>query len=111
MVFTEEHSLPAFARLPETETVAAAVDLGGSWQFKATDEDEWLPATVPGTVHSDLIRAHRLEDPYYRDNELKVQWVEKKEWEYRRVFRVAEDFLGHDRIILECCGLDTIAKV
>ena len=71
-----EHSLPAFARMPETETVAAAVDLGGSWLFKATDEEEWLPAVVPGTVHTDLLRAGRLEDPYYRDNELKVQWVE-----------------------------------
>lgn len=102
---------PAFAVLPERESCAASIDLNGPWQFKATDENEWLEALVPGEVHTDLLRAGRLADPFYRDNELKVQWVEKKEWEYRRGFTVGEDFLRHDRIVLDCRGLDTIAEV
>ena len=105
------NNLPAFARLPEMESVAAAIDLGGPWKFKAADEDVWLDAIVPGTVHTDLMRAGRLADPYYRDNEMKVQWVERKEWEYRRAFHVGEDFLRLDQIILDCRGLDTIADV
>ena len=68
----------AFAQMPDTESVAAAIDLNGAWQFKATDEDTWMDARVPGIVHSDLMRAGRLEDPFYRDNEFKAQWVEKK---------------------------------
>ncbi len=101
----------AFAQIPDTESVAAAIDLNGVWQFKATDEDIWMDACVPSTVHSDLIRAGRLEDPFYRDNEFKVQWVEKKEWEYRRFFRADEEFLAHDKIVLDCRGLDTIAEI
>ena len=52
-----------FARIPDTESTAAVLDLNGPWQFKATDERAWLPAVVPGVVHSDLLRAGRLEDP------------------------------------------------
>jgi beta-galactosidase/beta-glucuronidase len=77
------------------------IDLNGSWEFKATEETEWMPAVVPSTVHSDLLRAGRLPDPFYRDNELKVQWVEKKEWEYRRFFNIEKSYLNHDKIILE----------
>ncbi|NWG13013.1 MAG: glycoside hydrolase family 2 protein [Acidobacteria bacterium] len=101
----------AFARVRDGSTPAALIDLGGKWQFKATDQSEWLDARVPGTVHTDLIRYGKLEDPFYRDNELKAQWVEDREWEYRRSFQVSRGFLDHHRIFLECRGLDTIAEV
>ena len=44
---------PALAQGPET------IDLNGPWQFReaGTKEKEWLPATVPGTVHTDLFAA------------------------------------------------------
>jgi beta-mannosidase len=104
-------SLPAFAQARDGSSVAATIDLNGGWQFKATDEERWMDAVVPGVVQSDLLRAGRLKDPHYRDQELDAQWVERKEWEYRRRFRVARDFLRHDAIRLDCRGLDTIAEV
>ena len=107
----EQPSLFAFAQIPDAESVAATIDLNGGWQFKGTDEAAWQDACIPSTVHSDLIRAGRLEDPFYRDNEFKAQWVEKKEWEYRRSFCVDENFSAHDKIVLDCRGLDTIAEI
>ena len=104
-------SLPAFAQARDGSSVAAAIDLNGPWQFKATDETAWMDAVVPGVVQSDLLRVGRLKDPHYRDQELDAQWVERKEWEYRRRFRVGRDFLRHDAIRLDCRGLDTIAEV
>ena len=101
----------AFAQARDGSSVAAAIDLNGPWQFKATDETHWMDAVVPGVVQSDLLRLGRLKDPYYRDQELDAQWVERKEWEYRRRFRLGRRFLAHDRIVLECRGLDTIADV
>ena len=88
-------------------------DRGSLWprEFKATDEEGWLPAVVPGSVHADLIRAGLLEDPFYRDNEFRSQWVEGKDWGYRRHFRVEEGFLAHDKILLDCRGLDTVAEI
>ncbi|MFC1619587.1 glycoside hydrolase family 2 protein [Candidatus Neomarinimicrobiota bacterium] len=104
-------SRPAFAQVRDGSTCSAMIDLNGTWEFKSTDDVEWTEAQVPGSVWSDLIRAGRLEDPFYRDNELKVQWVEKKEWEYRRTFQVDEDLLKHDKVILDCRGLDTISEI
>ncbi|UCD38021.1 MAG: glycoside hydrolase family 2 protein [Fidelibacterota bacterium] len=101
----------AFAQHRDGSSCSASIDLNGPWQFKATDETEWAEATVPSTVWTDLLRIDRLEDPFYRDNELKVQWVEKKEWEYRRTFQVGEAFLEHDKVVLDCRGLDTIGEI
>ncbi len=101
----------AFAQICDGSTVTEQIDLNGPWQFKATDEEEWKEALVPSTVWTDLLRNGRLVDPFYRDNELKVQWIEKKEWEYRRTFHIDENFLKHDKIILDCRGLDTIAEI
>lgn len=39
-----------------------------------------FPITVPGDVHSALISAGRIPDPYYGSNELEVQWVGQSEW-------------------------------
>jgi beta-mannosidase len=103
--------IPAFNRLDDNTNPANIIDLNGAWKFKATDESQWLEATVPGTLQQDLIRLGRLDDPYYRDNEFDAQWVEKKEWEYERSFIVDVEFLRKDKILLDCHGLDAICEL
>ncbi len=103
--------VPAFARINDGSEITNMIDLNGPWKFKATDEAEWMDAIVPGTVQEDLIRAGRLDDPYYRDNEFDAQWVEKKEWEYERTFTVDDAFLNKDKIILDCRGLDFLCEL
>ena len=39
------------------------------WKFREINKTEWLPATVPGCVHTDLLANKKIEDPFYRDNE------------------------------------------
>lgn len=102
---------PAFARMNDGSEAMNVVDLNGKWKFKATDETQWMDALVPGIVQEDLLRAGRLKDPYYRDNELDAQWVEKKEWEYERSFIIDESFFGRDKILLDCRGLDVICEL
>ena len=41
-----------------------------------------IPATVPGCVHNDLLRAGLIEDPYEGMNALKSPWVSDYWWEY-----------------------------
>jgi beta-mannosidase len=105
------NDFPAFSRIHDERPPADVIDLNGKWKFRATDEKDWMDAEVPGTVQQDLIRAGRMEDPYYRDNEFDAQWVEKKEWEYSRDFNVDRSFLKKDRIILDCRGLDDICEL
>jgi beta-mannosidase len=90
--------------------------LTGAWQFRQVGAsqrgvEEWLPATVPGGVHTDLLALGRIPDPFVGDNERRVQWVAETDWEYRYRFAVAPDLLRQPHIWLVCDGLDTLATV
>jgi beta-mannosidase len=89
----------------------ATQSLNGAWQFRQTDSAEWLAAQVPGGVHTDLMAAGRISDPFIGDEELRVQWVAEADWEYRRTFRVEPALAAESRQILAFDGLDTLADV
>jgi beta-mannosidase len=94
---------------PRPQTV---VELDSGWEFReAGSDDEWLPATVPGTVHTDLLAAEMIPDPFFGDNEKDLQWIGEKEWVYRCTFEADDSLLSHERIFLELDGLDTYADV
>ena len=82
-----------------------------NWQFRQADKPEWHSARVPGCVHTDLMSAHLIPDPYYRDNEKQVQWIEQEEWEYRTNFNVSRDMFEKPVIQMTFKGLDTYADV
>ncbi len=54
--------------------VSIAVDTG--WRFREAGKDKWYPASVPGCVHTDLLDNKLIDDPFYRDNEQKLQWIQ-----------------------------------
>lgn len=81
------------------------------WQFASTDDTIWRSATVPGTVHTDLMAHHLIPDPYVGMNEKSVQWVDKKDWQYSTTFTVTKDMLQSDWIALNFEGLDTYADI
>jgi beta-mannosidase len=90
---------------------AQDVLLHSSWQFKQVGTTTWHRAQVPGTVHTDLLLNHLIPDPFYRDNETKVQWVEKEDWEYKTDFSCLFNRNELMPIYLEFDGLDTYAEV
>ncbi|MFC5007739.1 glycoside hydrolase family 2 protein [Dactylosporangium cerinum] len=72
-------------------------------------EQEDVPATVPGCVHTDLLAAGLIDDPYLDDNELRQRWIGRTDWVYRTTFGRPDG--GSDRVDLVCAGLDTVATV
>ncbi len=68
-----------------------------------------VPATVPGTVHTDLLAAGLVPDPYLDDNESALAWVGLCDWVYATTFAWAPG-VG-DRRTLVLHGLDTVATV
>lgn len=86
-------------------------ELSDGWTFRQADQEEWLPATVPGCVHTDLLKNGKIEDPFYRLNEHKLQWIDKVNWEYKTSFTVDEAMFKRDRLALDFKGLDTYADV
>lgn len=87
------------------------LSLNGAWQMRPADEQEWIKATVPGSVYADLLDAGRMEDPFWRANELQAFDLMEKDYIYRRTFELTEAELNSDALLLTCEGLDTLAKV
>jgi len=87
------------------------IDLAGAWKVRRADQAAWIPATVPGCVHTDLLAAGKIDDPFYRDNERNLQWIGESHWVYRRSFTVPAAALDRDRVRLVCEGLDTLTTI
>jgi beta-mannosidase len=68
-----------------------------------------IPATVPGVVHTDLLAAGLIPDPYVDDNESALAWIGHSDWAYETTFAWSDDDEAvHD---LVAHGLDTVARV
>jgi len=85
--------------------------LAGAWDLRQAGTEEWLPATVPGGVHTDLLALGCIPDPFAADNEKRVQWVAETDWIYRCSFRCSPELLKEEKVLLVCDGLDTLATV
>ncbi|MHC4561759.1 MAG: glycoside hydrolase family 2 protein, partial [Planctomycetota bacterium] len=88
-----------------------SIDLGGEWTVAQVGSGGRVAAVVPGCVHTDLLAAGKISDPFYRDDELDVQWVGQADWVYARSFSVSGEVLGRERVVLRCEGLDTFATI
>jgi len=97
------------------QNVVLALDHG--WQFRQISstpqaaEANWMPATVPGDVHLDLLANKKIDDPFFRDNESKLQWIENESWEYRVNFDMTSALLVRSNVDLVFDGLDAAAQV
>src|ERR1700730_14362746 len=72
---------PRHALAPSDPPTRASIELRGPWWFRrapargaegnayGSDTDVWMPATVPGCVHTDLLANKKIEDPFYAQNE------------------------------------------
>lgn len=94
--------------------------LNHNWSFKLSSSSDdilesplkelsenWLPATLPGTVHTDLLDKNIIPDPFYSDNENKLKWIDNHDWEYRTSFHI--DKIDYDILVFE--GIDTVADI
>jgi beta-mannosidase len=90
-----------------TETITT--DLSGTWSLTDLDGEHALTMTVPGDVHSALLAAGIIPDPYIGRNERDVQWVAERDWVLERTFECPEgDASGW---YLDLAGLDTVVDV
>ena len=105
------HSAHAQRVAAVDEVGKTSVPLNVGWRFHEVGQDVWQPATVPGCVHTDLLDNKLIADPFYRDNEQRLQWIGKTDWEYETTFNVAPATLTRAHLELVFSGLDTYADV
>jgi beta-mannosidase len=102
---------PARALAGRADPIRWRLDLNGPWQAAQADGKESIKANVPGCIHTDLMAAGKIPDPFFRDNEKGVQWVSEKTWVYCRAFDVPAEALQFSKVLLRCEGLDTLASI
>ncbi|WP_293714970.1 beta-mannosidase [Stenotrophomonas sp. UBA7606] len=102
-------------------SAAVAAPLQAQWSFRLLPGDAqlqahpgmdaWKQATVPGSVHTDLMAAGLISDPYVGAAEAGLQWIGLGDWEYRARFDVDAATLARPHAELRFDGLDTFAEV
>lgn len=87
------------------------MELNGKWKMRRVGDGDYIDAHVPGSVYGDLLRAGKMEDPFYRENEYQALEISKYDFEYTREFQASEELLACDRVMLRCEGLDTLCRI
>ena len=68
-----------------------------------------FPATVPGTIHTDLLKNKLIDDPFYSDNEMKMTWIPECDWVYQTKFNFKDSTKNNIDLIFD--GLDTVCEI
>ncbi|HEY6738772.1 MAG TPA: glycoside hydrolase family 2 protein [Actinopolymorphaceae bacterium] len=100
-------------------------DLHEGWKLQLVDEEParadgvpattidavtaGIDATVPGCVHTDLLAAGLIPDPYLDRHENQLRWIGRSDWRYTTTFAWQPG--EEDRADLVCDGLDTVARI
>jgi beta-mannosidase len=103
--------MPIVNTLSKKPSAVQVIDLNGEWTLRQAGKKEVIKAVVPGTVHTDLMAAGKIPDPYYQDNEDRIQWIGEADWLYKRTFNVPKEYLFNEQVLLRCEGLDTLATI
>lgn len=77
--------------------------------FDLYEVGEWLPATVPGDIRLDLLRAGRIPDPFYGMDNQQSQWVDGLDWWYLREIDFDSDMTSRRFLVFE--GIDYLCAV
>ncbi len=82
-----------------------------NWEFRRAPKGKWFKTSVPTSVHAALYDDNEIEDPFYRNNEKKLQWIEDENWEFQSTFDLDSVFFKRDFVYLNFEGLDTYADI
>jgi len=86
-------------------------ELTENWLFQQVNGNLTGKAIVPGTIHTDLLNEGFIEDPFYRNNEKDLQWIDKEDWEYTKNLTFSKMELEKEKLTIFFEGLDTYADV
>ncbi len=93
-------------------TTMTTLTLDGEWQLTSLNTPSiTAPITLPGDVHSALLAADIIPDPYMGCNETKVQWVGEHDWQMTREFTVDAELMAAREVDLKLSMVDTMAEI
>ena len=106
-----------FIHSTSSSSLQSTFNLGGSGSWIVTNSNGSITAnaTVPGVVHTDLLSASIIPEPYAGFNELALHWVALENWTFSRTFTAPAAALtsssSSNSVRLVFDGLDTVANI
>ena len=85
------------------------IDLKGTWQVEGAGKR--VAVEIPGDVHSGLLAADEIANPYWGMNELDLQPLHAEDWTFSRLFEVGDEILHAPSVYLHFDSIDTVAEV
>lgn len=85
------------------------LDLAGTWRLEGAGN--CVDVQIPGDVHSALLQAGKIKDPYWGKNEIDLQYLNREDWVFSRLFQLEEAFIQSPSVCINFDSIDTIAEV
>ena len=86
-------------------------EIHSGWQMRQAGWEEFLPASVPGSVYHDLMQNGKMDDPFWRDNFPKALKRMDHDYEYKTEFAADKALLKSEAVLLRFEGIDTVADI
>ena len=86
-------------------------NIDSGWSMRRVGDEALSSAVVPGSVYTDMLRNGQMEDPFFKDNELKALKLMDEDYEYKAEFYCEDALLDKEHIILRFDGVDTVADL
>lgn len=81
-----------------------------NWEFKSSQDSIWRSFQFPGNSHSALLENNLIQDPFFADNENKLQWIGEKDWEFKSEFSIDNKSIEKE-VDLYLERIDTYAEI
>ncbi|MEP3436101.1 MAG: glycoside hydrolase family 2 protein [Hoeflea sp.] len=91
----------------QPETIAPPLELSQGWTV--TNGGHSVALQVPSDIHSALLAAGIITDPYWRDTEVSLDWVHESEWTATKRFDLADTPDGYWTLSFD--GIDCVADI
>ena len=83
--------------------------LNDNWLF--SHNNQWKASQVPGSIHQDLLFHNQIDDPFFGQNEKRLDWIGKRDWIYKLSFTPDIKIFNGKNIYICFEGVDTYADI
>ena len=85
--------------------------IGADWTISSIGGNYTIPARIPGTIHTNLLAADRIPEPYLGYNDVSLRFLVYSNWVFAKNFSLPAAILASDQIILRFEQIDTVADI
>jgi beta-mannosidase len=90
---------------------AVVVPLTGNDWVISNNQSLSAQGQVPGTIHTILLAANLIPDPYFGYNDVNLRYLIYSSWTFRKNFSLTDDFLALTQFTLHFDQIDTVANI